>query len=164
MDRPSSPSSTQYGHQKGTKWLFPAATPQPKVYSGINSLQDQLLNTSWSSLTPLGLKLPELQVCPLTSTLNGTKRRTVWICRSPLWKWQTLLCTTVPWSPQWQETLTACTKTWTHDCVHESTSEESWCLYFCLSTTTLSAVLCDSGQDYCEGPSTQASGQKVWKK
>ena len=51
------------------------------------------------------------------------KMQNSWIWSSPLLKWQTLLCTTVLWGPQWQETQTHCTKTWLEGVKKQNTKE-----------------------------------------
>ena len=45
-------------------------------------------------------------------TLKNESEDTCSSWRSPLLQWQTLLCTTVLWSPKWQRTQTPCKITW----------------------------------------------------
>ncbi len=76
--------------------------------SGIASILEQNLSFYFFSLN-IQTNLSLIFIC----IQKLQKKSNVWIWRSPLLLYQTLLCTTALWRPQWQETQEHCTKTWT---------------------------------------------------
>ncbi len=78
------------------------------ISTGTVSMEDQNLNFLYSPTT-LQKKLSSL--LKIQDSLLMWQKGNMWIWRSPLLLYQTLLCTTVLCSPQWQETHQLSTKT-----------------------------------------------------
>ncbi len=92
------------------------------ISTGTVRMEDQNLNLLYSSTAVQTMisSLLKIQDSPL-----AFQKVNMWNWRSPLLLYQTLLCTTVLCSPQWQETHRHCTKTW-HSERQERNTEIVW--------------------------------------
>ncbi len=78
------------------------------ISTGTISMEDQNLNFLYS---PTVMQKMLSGLLKIQDSLLTFQKGNMWIWRSPLLLYQTLLCTTVLWRPQWQETHQLSTKT-----------------------------------------------------